>query len=113
MTRKDEYIQNESVVLTKSSGFGLQPGMSAFLQGVSVTKQKGFGTFNVAAKWQRAYQGWVADEGWFILTNLENLENTINAYKKDLILKNDSEIVSPLAIILKKLRSRAIAWEVS
>jgi hypothetical protein len=101
--RKDEYIKSESVLLTELSAFGLKPGMSAFLQGVSVTKQKGFGTFNVAAKWQREYQGWLADEGWFILTNLDNLEDAINAYKKDLTLKNYSEIVSLLAIILKKL----------
>jgi Transposase DDE domain len=80
--RRDEYIKSESVLLTQLSTFGLQPGMSAFLQGVSVTKQKGFGTFNVAAKWQRATQGWIADEGWFILTNLDNLEDSINAYKK-------------------------------
>jgi Transposase DDE domain len=80
--RKDEYIKSESVLLTELSAFGLKPGMSAFLQGVSVTKQKGFGTFNVAAKWQREYQGWLADEGWFILTNLDNLEDAINAYKK-------------------------------
>lgn len=80
--KKNEYIQSDSVLLTQVSAFGLESGMSAFLQGVSVTKQKGFGTFNVAAKWQRKYKGWMADEGWFILTNLESLEDTINAYKK-------------------------------
>jgi hypothetical protein len=80
--KKNEYIQSESVLLTELSAFGLQSGMSAFLQGVSVTKQKGFGPFNVAAKWQRKYKGWLAEEGWFILTNLDSLEDTINAYKK-------------------------------
>lgn len=80
--KKNEYIQSESVLLTELSAFGLQSGMSAFLQGVSVTKQKGFGPFNVVAKWQRKYKGWLAEEGWFILTNLDSLEDTINAYKK-------------------------------
>jgi Transposase DDE domain len=80
--KKNEYIQSDSVLLTELRAFGIQSGMSAFIQGVSVTKQKGFGTFNVAAKWQRKYKGWLAEEGWFILTNLESLEDTINAYKK-------------------------------
>lgn len=47
-----------------------------------MTKQKGFGKFNVAAKWKRKYWGWAPDEGWFILTNLEDLEPAILAYKK-------------------------------
>ena len=80
--KKNEYIQNQAGVWTELSGLGIQSGMSAFLQGVSVTKQKGFATFNVAAKWQRPYQGWLADEGWFILTNLDTLEKTIKTYKK-------------------------------
>jgi hypothetical protein len=101
--KKNEYIQSDSVLLMELNAMGIQPGMSTFIQGVSVTKNKGFGPFNIAAKWQRTCKGWLADEGWFILTNLDNLEDTINAYKKDLILKNYSEIVSLLAIILKEL----------
>jgi len=31
------------------------PGMQLYLDGVSVTKQKGFGKFNVACKWKRKY----------------------------------------------------------
>ena len=38
--------------------------------------------FNVACKWKRKYQGWVPEEGWFILTNLHNLTSAINAYKR-------------------------------
>jgi len=47
-----------------------------------VTKQKGFAKFNVACKWKRKYWEWVPDEGWFILTNLPDLESAILAYKK-------------------------------
>ena len=47
-----------------------------------MTKTKVLGGFNVAAKWQRKYQGWTPEEGWFILTNLESLPAAINAYKK-------------------------------
>ena len=52
-----------------------------YLNGVRVTKQKGFAKFNVAAKWKRKYWGWAPDEGWFILTNLADLEPAILAYK--------------------------------
>ena len=79
--KKNENIQQDSVFVELSK-LGLKPGMSLFIEGVSVTKQKGFGPFNVAGKWQREYRGWVADEGWFILTNLGSLEAAINAYRK-------------------------------
>jgi len=36
----------------------------------------------VACKWKRKYWGWAPDEGWFILTNLSDLESAILAYKK-------------------------------
>ena len=79
--KKNETIQQDSVFIELSK-LGLKPGMSLFIEGVSVTKQKGFGPFNIAGKWQREYRGWVADEGWFILTNLDSLEAAINAYRK-------------------------------
>ena len=79
--KKNENIQQDSVFVELIK-LGLKPGMNLFIEGVSVTKQKGFGPFNVAGKWQREYRGWVADEGWFILTNLGSLEATISAYRK-------------------------------
>ena len=47
-----------------------------------VLRKKRFGPFNVAGKWQRNYSRWVADEGWFISTNLGSLDAAINAYRK-------------------------------
>ena len=79
--KKNENIQRDSDFI-KLSELGLKPGTDLFVEGVSITKQKGFGSFNVAGKWQRKYRDWVADEGWFILTNLGSLEDTINAYRK-------------------------------
>lgn len=32
--------------------------------------------------WKRKYWGWSPDEGWFILTNLEDLESAVLAYKQ-------------------------------
>ena len=79
--KKNENIQRDSDFI-KLRELGLKPGTDLFVEGVSITKQKGFGSFNVAGKWQRKYRDWVADEGWFILTNLGSLEDTINAYRK-------------------------------
>ena len=47
-----------------------------------VTKQKGFGTFNVACKWKRNYQGFKTKEPWYILTNFDNIDSAIQAYQK-------------------------------
>jgi hypothetical protein len=63
------------------SDLGLAPGMKLFLTGVSVTKEKGFGEFNVAAYWKRKYKGKQEKEPWFILTNLSSLEEALNVYR--------------------------------
>ncbi|UJB69135.1 hypothetical protein HRE53_22485 [Acaryochloris sp. 'Moss Beach'] len=62
--------------------FGLTPGQKLFLNDVHVTQAKGFGTFNVAAKWKRRYQGFAPDEAWFILTNFCDLNSAIVSYQK-------------------------------
>jgi len=46
-----------------------------------VTKQKGFGSFDVAGYWPRKYRGKVDDEGWYLLTNLGGLKPAIAAFK--------------------------------
>jgi hypothetical protein len=70
-----------------------------FIQGIKVTKTKGFTSFNVACKWKRKINGAqtcrisvsvggkvckrvVPKEGWFIITNFDTLELAIEAYKK-------------------------------
>jgi hypothetical protein len=52
-----------------------------FLTGVSVTKEKGFGHFNVGAYWKRKYNGKQEKEPWFILTNLETLKEVLKIYQ--------------------------------
>ena len=39
------------------SELNMKPGMKIFLINVSVTKNKGFGNFNVGAYWKRKYNG--------------------------------------------------------
>jgi hypothetical protein len=59
----------------------MKPGMKMFLTGVSVTKEKGFGQFNVGAYCPRKYKGKQEKEPWFILTNLNSLEEVLKVYK--------------------------------
>jgi hypothetical protein len=80
--KKNEFVQLEAEIWLQLKALGLTPGNSLYLEGVKVTKQKGFGEFNLAAKWKRKYRGWAPDEGWFILTNLASLEQAIQAYQK-------------------------------
>jgi hypothetical protein len=80
--KKNEFVLLENENWQQLGTLGLSPGMKFYLNGVRVTKQKGFAKFNVACKWKRKYWGWAPDEGWFILTNLPDLESAVLAYKK-------------------------------
>lgn len=80
--KKNEFVHVEGQIWLQLSELGLAPGTSFYLEGVKVTKQKGFDKFNVAAKWKRKYRGWAPEEGWFILTNLDSLSSAITAYQK-------------------------------
>ncbi len=63
------------------SSLGMKPGMRMFLTGVSVTKNKGFGHFNVGAYWKRKYKGKQEKDPWFILTNLDSLSEVLKVYQ--------------------------------
>ncbi|WP_293111195.1 IS4 family transposase, partial [Moorena sp. SIO3I6] len=80
--KKSTFVEAETDQLVELMNLGLVPGMSLFINEVRVTKQKGFGTFNIACKWQRKYRGFGSDEAWFILTSLSTLSKAIEAYRK-------------------------------
>jgi Transposase DDE domain len=80
--RQNEYVHSEEELWLQLQELGLIPGTRLFLNAVQVTKKRGFGPFNLAAKWKRKYRGWAPEEGWFILTNLEDLESAIRSYQK-------------------------------
>jgi len=54
--------------------------------------------FNVACKWKRKYWESAPDEGWFILTNLSDLESAILAYKNRFEIEEMCEISKVVAI---------------
>jgi hypothetical protein len=78
----DTKIRQNNGLYQELKEYGLAPGMKLFLSDKQVTKQKGFGTFNIAAKWKRNYQGFKTKEPWYILTNFEDLDTAIVAYQK-------------------------------
>ena len=55
----------------------MAPGSKVFLSQINITKNKGFGHFNLAAYWKRKYKNKVAKEPWYLLTNLDDLEEVI------------------------------------
>lgn len=75
------HIRQEGADFQRLNTLGLAPGGSFYLTDVFVTKQQGFGTFEIAAKWARKHRGKVPSEGWYLLTNLGSLQAAVNAYK--------------------------------
>jgi hypothetical protein len=65
----------------KLSNLGIVPGSRLFLSNINITKNKGFGYFNLAAYYQRKYKNKVDKEPWYLLTNLDNLEEVIKLYR--------------------------------
>jgi hypothetical protein len=60
---------------------GLVPGTSFYLSDAKFTKQKGFGTFDLAGYWRRKYWRKQEDEGWYFLTNVGTLKQSINIFQ--------------------------------
>jgi hypothetical protein len=79
--KQGRYIQSENSDYILLSDLGLLPGTSFYLSDVKVTKQKGFGTFDIGGYWRRKYRGKQEDEGWYLLTNLGDLKQSINTFK--------------------------------
>ena len=78
----DTKIRKEDGLYQELREMGLTPGTKLFLNDCQVTKQKGFGTFNVACKWKRNYKGFKTKEPWYILTNFRDLDTAISAYQR-------------------------------
>ncbi len=75
------YIKQESELeYQQLTSLGMKPGRKIFLSSLKVGKTKGFGDFNLAAYWKRKYKRNKEDEPWYILTNLENIEEVLKVY---------------------------------
>ena len=63
------------------SDLPVAPGTKIFLSNINITKYKGFGKFNLAAYWKRKYKKKVEKEPWYLLTNIESLDEVIKIYR--------------------------------
>ena len=50
-------------------------------QKLQVSKQKGFGCFDVAGYWQQKYRNSCEDEDRYLLTNIGTLKQAVTAFK--------------------------------
>lgn len=75
------YVQSENSDYILLSDLGLVPGTSFYLLDVKFTKQKGFGTFDIAAYWRCKYREKQEDEGWYLLTNVGTFQQSIDTFK--------------------------------
>jgi len=80
--KQSTYVCQENQPDQRLTRLGLVPGVSFFLSGIQVTKQRGFGQFNLAAYYPRKYRGKVEPSGWYLLTNLNNKSVAIKAFKQ-------------------------------
>lgn len=78
----NEYVELEEHIWFQLRDLGLQPGTSLYYQEVKVTKTKGFGGVNLAAKYRRNYRDTSSKEPWYILTNLESLSAATESYAR-------------------------------
>ncbi|MEH1775936.1 IS4 family transposase [Nostoc sp.] len=80
--KKNAFIEIEPEIWLQLKDSGLSPGVSFFYQGIKYTITTGFISFNLVGKWKRKRFGVAPEEGWFILTNLNDLDSAIKAYKQ-------------------------------
>ncbi len=79
--KQERYIQSAGQEYQQLHELGLIPGVGFYLTGVKVTKQLGFGSFDVAAYWRKKYRERSASQGWYLLTNVGSLKLALASFK--------------------------------
>ena len=80
--KQGTYLKKHNGKHQKLSELGIVPGRKLFLSNINITKKKGFGHFNLAAYWKGKYKNKLEKEPWYLLTNLDNLEEIITIYRQ-------------------------------
>ena len=81
-TKSNKYIQQEGEDFTQLKSWVLVPGKSFYLKQVKFTRQAKMCRVNIAFYWSKSTQSKSKNEGWYLINNLSNLNQTIKAYKK-------------------------------
>ena len=58
------------------------PGIAVHEVSVQVTQQQGFGRFNLVTRWKRVYRQGKANQVWYLLTDLDTLDDALEGYSK-------------------------------
>ncbi|MDT3676330.1 MAG: IS4 family transposase [Microcystis wesenbergii TW10] len=59
----------------------IQPGTQHFFSDIYHTSAHKLGPFNLATRWKRRYRSKPAEAPWYLLTNLDSLDETLNLYE--------------------------------
>ncbi len=76
------YLQRSRKNEERLKDLKLVPGVKVLHTNVKVTKQKGFGKFNLLTYKKRDYRHHKVKESWFIITNLSDPNEVVKLYKK-------------------------------
>jgi len=79
--KETTYFQLNSQKETPLKELSIRPGMKLFLTDVKMTKTKRKRRFNLVSYWKRKYRGKQEKEPWYILTNLETLDEALKVYQ--------------------------------
>jgi hypothetical protein len=81
-TKSNKYIKIGQQNYQQLLSLGLKPGQSFYYRQVKFTKQLGCEQVNLAFYWSKTTKKKQENEGWYLITNLSSLQDTIKAYKK-------------------------------
>lgn len=79
--KQGTYIRLPNQSFQRLETLGLVPGVSFFYQNAQFTKHKGMGGFNLAGYYPRKYRGKQELAGWYLLTNLNSIDEAVAAFK--------------------------------
>ena len=129
--KQGTYFKKHKGQYQKLTDLGLRPGDKIYLNNIHITKNKGFGRFNLAGYWKRKYNQKVEKEPWFLLTNLDNFSEVIKTYRHRMGIEamfkdcktggynlegtkaNIHRITNLILLMSHKLRLNAIAYTIS
>jgi Transposase DDE domain len=81
-TKDNKYIQEIGKEYQLLKSLGLRKGKCLYFPEVQLTKQRGFGRVNLALYWSKKTRKKGIDEGWYLITNLEDVTAAVKAYSK-------------------------------
>jgi Transposase DDE domain len=77
----DTWVETSNGQLCLVNQFECKSGSRYFYSPIKLTKIKGFGQSNLAIYWKRKYRGKQPKEAWYLVTNLDNADLAIAAYR--------------------------------